>query len=875
MTPPSAVDLGTGFVDEAQADPAGYRSRARDLLARFADDPATTVHVRWALGLALRELGELPRARDELEAAAAAAAATGAERTAALVRSSLAVVLLHLGETQAALAATDAAARDLDGAEAARNQMQRGLILHRLGRQDDALAAYVGAQPELRAAGDRPAEARLLSNRGVLHAYRGELGAAQADLERSVQLARGIGNVRAVALGLQNLGFVAGRQGRLPEALALLEEADGLLAELDDAPALAVLDADRAEVLADAGLFEEAIQRAEASARALSGDAMNGAEAELLVARLCLVAGHDARAEELADRVRDRFRGTGREGWELQARYVALAARANRAASVDVAATDRLADDLEAGGWATEARVARLVAARQVLSAGMPDTAHHILERVRGVSPGAPALARAQHWYATALVRLGTGDRRGAKRAVAAGLDVLDRSRLVFGSAELRAHAAAHTTDLVRLAVRMALEDGQPAEALRSLDRVRATDVGVPHRPHDDPQIAADLAELRRLDEESRDAARAGQDVGPILAGRARVERRVQDRARAVVHDGGDAVGLRLQLPALRRALGGRTLAAYLELDGILHVVAVTPRATRHHRLGPVDEVRTCVQHLRAAVRRLAYGHGTAASLAAAQASSARSADQLVGALGLDRLDPDGLVVVPTGVLADVPWAALAPFLGHVPVVAPSAGGWLAATTRAPRTGGTLLAAGPGLPGAVAEVSALASTRPDATVLTGADASVAAVVAGMQEASTFHLAAHGLFRTDNPLFSWLRLADGPLTVYELEGLPRLPGLVVLSSCEGAATASLRGDAVLGLSSVLLRLGVSCVVAPVVEVPDDAAAALMIGFHAALAGGASPQRALTHAIAAAPDDGPAAAAVRASFVVVGASLASSG
>ena len=33
-----------------------------------------------------------------------------------------------------------------------------------------------------------------------------------------------------------------------------------------------------------------------------------------------------------------------------------------------------------------------------------------------------------------------------------------------------------------------------------------------------------------------------------------------------------------------------------------------------------------------------------------------------------------------------------------------------------------------------------------------------------------HIAAHGIFRADSPLFSSLRMHDGPLTVYDFEQL---------------------------------------------------------------------------------------------------------
>jgi tetratricopeptide (TPR) repeat protein len=865
----AATDEYLDMVEDAQADPAGFQRRVPVLLRRHADDEFASAHVRWARGIALRELGELPNARRELEHAASLADAAGAPRTSATIRSSLATVLLSLGHTELALLQTERATAALDGADAARNAMQRGVILQRLGRHEDAARAYDGAHHLLQETGDRAAESRLLSNRGVLRAYRGDLDGAQADLERSVELARHIGASRGVALGLQNLGFVAGRRGDLPVALSHLEEADALLRELDDVAALAVLDADRAEVLADAGLLDEAIERAEAAAASLTHDHMNGPEAELLIARLCLMAGHLERAGDLAARVRARFRDAGRIGWELHARYVALAATAP---SIDVGPAIALADDLEVGGWATEARITRLLAARQAQRDGRHALARQLLDRVRDASRTAPALARAQHWYATALVRLDDGDRAGARRAITSGLGLLDRSRLVFASAELRAHAVGHTVDLVRLAIRLALEDGRPAEALRALDRVRATEVGVRRLPPDDPELAHDLADLRRLEQEERDAAHAGEEPAVTANERARLERRIRDRARALAPGQGETASLRLNVAELRRRLAGRTLIAYLQMDERIHAIIVEPRRTRHRELASVDEVQTAVDHLRAAVRRLARGLGSPASLAATQAALGRSAEELAGLLGLDRMDPVGAVVVPTRAVAGVPWGALVPVLGALPTLAPSAAAWMAATEGAGSQGhdggSTLLVAGPDLPGADEEVAALAEQLPDAQVLRGADATVAAVVEAMAQADTVHVAAHGAFRGDNPMFSSLWLHDGSLTVYELERLRRVPRSLVLSSCEAAATSALRGDVVLGLSSVLLTLGVRCLIAPVLEVPDAAAGGLMVGLHRRIAAGEPPQLALADEVRAGSPTGAAAAAVRVAFQVFG-------
>lgn len=860
-TAPAASEL----VERAQADPAGFRQEASDLAVARADDPHGLVELRWALGLAHRECGDLREARGELERAAAEAARLGDEVSAACIRSSLSVVLLHLGETQSALEVTELAATVLTGLDGARNAMQHGVILQRLGRQADAVAAYDEASAVFEAVEDTPALVRLLGNRGILHAYGGRLETADGDLTRSLELARRLGSQRPVALGLQNLGFLRGRQGRIPEALALLEEADDLLRDLDDVGALAVLDTDRAELLAEVGLFEEAIERAEAAAERLAEDHINGSEAGLLVARLCLLAGFRQRAGAIADQLAERFRAIGRTGWELHARYIAHAARDDDDVRVAVA----LADELDEGGWYAEARAARLRVARHMLERGETAAAAGLLARMRDGSGRAPALVRAHHWYATALARLSAGDRAGARRAVRAGLDVLDRSRLAFGSAELRAYATSQAVDLVRLAVSMALDDGRPAEALRALDRVRATEVGVRVQPPDDPQLADDLTELRRLAEEERRAAQRGGEVATVMRLRARVEGRLRDRTRALGAESGDAAAMRLRVPDVRRRLAGRTMLAYLHLGERLHGIEVGPRGVRAHDLAPLDEVQTQVSYLRAAVRTLAAEGKPAALLEAAETSLARSMTDLVAMLGLDRVeDPAGMVVVPSAALNGLPWTALGRELGAVPTVAPSARSWLTAGSQRRRGGEALLVAGPDLRGAATEVEMLASRYPASSVLQSEHATVQRTLERLPDVDVVHLAAHGRFRSDNPLFSSLRLADGHLTAYELEQLPAVPHLWVLPSCDAAAVTTVGGDAVLGLSTVLLRLGASTIVAPAVEVPDEATTEVMVDLHERLIDDDPPAAALIEVLQAAAERSRTSLAAASSLVVIG-------
>lgn len=74
------------------------------------------------------------------------------------------------------------------------------------------------------------------------------------------------------------------------------------------------------------------------------------------------------------------------------------------------------------------------------------------------------------------------------------------------------------------------------------------------------------------------------------------------------------------------------------------------------------------------------------------------------------------------------------------------------------------------------------------------------------------MAAHGHVRADNPLFSSLALADGPYTVYDLEGLTQTPHHVVLAACDTALAHVTAGEEILGLSATLLAKGTASLVA---------------------------------------------------------------
>jgi CHAT domain-containing protein len=99
---------------------------------------------------------------------------------------------------------------------------------------------------------------------------------------------------------------------------------------------------------------------------------------------------------------------------------------------------------------------------------------------------------------------------------------------------------------------------------------------------------------------------------------------------------------------------------------------------------------------------------------------------------------------------------------------------------------------------------ALAVENP--TLLLGEAATHAAVNELAPDSSLVHIATHGLFRRDNPMFSSVRLADSYLSLYDLYRLPLQADLFALSGCGTGLSVVAAGDEIMGLARGLLYAG---------------------------------------------------------------------
>ena len=775
------------LVERAVRDPEGTLRAARSLIVAGRDRA-----VGWhAVARAMVELGT-----SDLAVRAAHTALGCAEPSyRPEVRLLLAWIELDRGDVTAALAHLGHAPPD------ARAACVRGLAHCATGDYRRAEDVLVDAVAEL--TGHWLANA--LCGLGIVRSYLRRLVVADADFATAAALFETLGARERAASCVHNRGFVALRAGDIPRALALFDQAEQAgLRVRDRAEALV----DRANALLAGGLVGEATDVLTMAARALggAGRGTSFAEATLALGQCALRSGDLDLALRCAVESGELFRAQRRGAWAASAD--ALRLRVLLPGDPGLAAeAERVAGSCPP----VEAAELRLgVGTRHLLGLVAP---HRGADDVR---------LRALGWLATARL---ADDLDGVLAACRTGLAQVDVHTAGMGAVELQAGAAELGGELADTGLAAALERGTPAQVLTWTERYRAATLRLPAvRPPRDPA----LVELRARSSRSE----------PV----ADLERQVRLRSLAVA-------GSRTTSPAdvspaeLAAELGRDALLSFVTQRAELLATSLVDGVVRLHRFGPVARVDAEVDRLRFALSL--YARTGRAHSAVAAGLAALRLDRLLFDGLRDLLDDRPLVLVAGGGLHALPWAALPTCAGRPVSVAPSAGSWLrAARLTRPDTDAVWIA-GPGTGSGDREVRNL-GRRWGGPVLTGAAATVDAALTAMDGAATAHLAAHGRFRPDAPMFSCLDLADGPLYGYDLDRLDRAPHLLVLSACDCGLSAVRASGELIGLATVVLRRGTAALIASTVPVPDDRVVDLVTALHDGLRAGLRPAAALAAA-----------------------------
>jgi len=743
--------------------------------------------------------------------------------------------------------------------------VQRGYLLMRAWRGNEAVKTLDEAVALL---DGNPAEtenlAAALLNRSFAHLNAARVGQARADLTWCRRVATDEGYPMIAAKTLHNLGYCELLTGDIPAALRLFEAA--ATAYQVTAPGnLPVLATDKARALLAVGLARDAVDELDAAMTSFRRQRLDYdlADAELARSEAARATGELAAASRWAAAAERRFRRRGNEARADLAALTRLRAQpipASRRTRIPAEAM-LLAGRLRGRGLARDADVAELTAARALAAAGCLAEARQRISGVRRrgttVSLDVSLLRR--------LARAELAEREGRSGAalaeLRAGLARVQAQRDRLGSIDLRTGTAALGVDLAAAGLRLALQRGSPPMVFAWLELSRAQAFRVrPVRPPADPEAAAILAELRQLSLVLREAELAGSRDPGMVSRQAELQREIREHEWKADGLGEATPRASLSQVSVALAVSGQTLVGIVGRPGEMAAVVAGREPARLIRLGDFETAAEAARRLNADLDTLA-GRLLPARLEAviresirhqAATLTAEIIAPLRGALG-----DGGIVFVPAGPLAGIPWGLLSELRGRPVTVCPSASSWLAAWRKGQTTTDPapdrppLLLAGPDLEHAAREVTEIARLYRGCRPLLKQQATVGAALQALDGARLAHLAAHGHHDQENFLFSRVDLADGPLMAYDIQQLTTAPRHVVLSSCDVGRTVVRPGEEILGFTAALLYIGTETVTASVTRVGDDDAVGTMTAYHRLLAAGTRPAEALAAATAGDP------------------------
>ncbi|MGH9185674.1 MAG: CHAT domain-containing protein [Acidimicrobiales bacterium] len=760
-----------------------------------------------------------------------------------------------------------------------------------IGEHERALAAYAQAEATYRALGMEEETARPLANRGIELLELGR-GREALDVLRAAESAFTAAGDRLWSA--KCFGHIAQAHQQLDQfvdALRVLEPARAVLDELGAEAEAARLQLAIAGVYLAVGLFDEARAEATTAADRTSAAGMihDAATARFTVALAHLSAGHLDEADEEVQVAGALFAQVGDPQQQARVRLaeadIAVARGQGREAA-DLAAT--AAEALESGGWLlplawAELRLADLVVDGDSAAAHL-DRAVALAEQLR-----LPQLDYACDLRVARFHRR-QGRSREAERLLREAIDQVEHLsaslpdhglRRAFRADKLAAH-----DELVDFLVERAGE-GDVAEALRTGDRAKAQTlidllagtVGRRARRDAAPGIQEDL-ERPRVDLNATYGAlmQAEPARAPTLRRLAdELEQQISTlRVRSAVTEAPAPA----RAPRSAEGPGGQpspstpplvALAYHVVGDDVIAFVAHGDHVIARRLVGALPHAEAELDRLGAQWSRFGMGASFARRHEAALLETSReilgSLHRLLVAPVTDALTEalvdaasDQLVVVPHRRLHEVPYHALHDGIGSLTerwaiTVAPTlAGGGGPKAAGIDR--GALLLARPDAhaPSVAAEARALAALLPQAHVLVGDTATSAALVAAVPGPGVIHIAGHGLYRSGNPLFSSLRLADRWVTAAEILELDLGGALVTLSACESGRQGGGTAEPV-GLAWAFLAAGAAGVVVSQWVVHDDTTTMLMSELYRHLLDGAHPAVALRRAQLATADSHP--------------------
>jgi CHAT domain-containing protein len=815
----------------------------------------------------------------------------GRELEAAKVQRTEVDALMHLGRYQEALDIARHARRVFDNYDervlAAQLDTNIGNVYHRLDQYARALEYYDRARVVFADAGDRSALAMIDLNRATVLVNLNKLDLALDLYAQTRRFFQACQMPLVVAQVSYNMAYAHFLRSDYSDALQLLAEAKALHADRGDHKHVALSDLDAAEMYLQLNMFEDARALADAAARQFK---RLGMDYELGKAKVfkALALFH------LKDYTRV-------EPGLLAAKKIFVKeGNAVNAALVDVYLSDLYiktevpAKAIAAGRKAlrvflkhklfVKANYTRLLLARAWLSAGKRSVARSLCKSLLASigDHGTPWLAYQCHHLWGTLLEMENRPAL-AYRHYARAIDVIEALRSTIPAEEFRTHFLKDKLAVYEDMVLLCLKSGRKerlAEAFSYIERGKSRTLvdlltaSVDARlQFPNPEDRALHARWNQLRAElhgyysQRNQQQARGDQRSVASGLT-IEREIALREKALIEmqrqwqvrdreHASRPSAFAMTLADVQACLAGdEVLLEYYFARDRLWIFLVThsdfeliPTATTKSQL------RGLLRNLRFQIEKFLYDtHYVQAHLDSLRSSADWYLEQLYAALmqpAESWLRGKKLIVIPFDLLHYVPFHALRTggrYLveDHELSYAPSAHILQLCRTRpTPRQGRPLILGVPDerVPHISEEIRTIASLFPEALLVEGAAATRAAFIENAAGASIVHLAAHGFFQYDNPMFSALKLADAWLSFFDIYNLDLNADLVMLSGCNTGLNRVLAGDELLGLARGFLYAGAASLVVSLWAISDRATAEFMKIFYSRLKAGDAKRTAL--------------------------------
>lgn len=867
-------------------------ARALEAMARTSADTEVQALSAWTTGIAALIDGQMEQALIHLDAAASGFESANQPYTVALTRVPKLMALAMLGRYDEAVE-TGSSARDVfnsagDPLATGKIELNLGNLHHRRGDYHTAETSYRSAREHFRTSDEKwlsMAENGLANILAGQHKFR----EATALYEQALERAQTSGNELTAAELECNIGALDIVRGRYDHALDYLERSRRRYASLEMAHELATVELELADAYLELNLMPEAGALYERIIPTFATLGMRAEQAQALAhqARTLIPLGRADDARTALGQAAGLYQAEGNDVGVATVNVIAAQldfTEGNFAQAAEQAARADTAFE-QAGVWGRRL-LARWVRAEALRNLGESDAAQQLLLPTLQTAEEQVVPAMIQRCLTSlGLLALQRGDTTAAEAFFHRAVTVTEALRAPLPADEFRiAFIADKLTPYAEL-VRICLADGtaeRTAEAFTYVEAARARSLvelvsGMLQEPQR-PQDEFDAALLQRLEElreelnglynrinrgslsgegerQSREAGVMSTEVRQREADLLEVQRQLYQRGRSLSFQSEPA-----STDILGQALGDDcALVSYYILDDeILAFVVTDAGVTLTRSLAQESNVEQLLQQLRFQIDSLRFGAERVRSHVDQLTQRARHYlrrlyDQLVRPLE-PQLGGRHMIVVPYRSLHYIPFHALYDGTAYMierreVTYAPSAAIWWHCRQRPYRPFHSALLVGVAdirTPRVQDEVATVAPLFAKTITLIGDQATRAAVQAHAGSVDVLHLACHGQFRPDNPLFSALQLADGWMTVRDAAALDLNCQLVSLSACETGVSEIAPGDELLGLARGFFASGAPSLLVSLWTVDDDATAILMGDFFANINAGEHPAAALRHA-----------------------------